>query len=199
MLERLKKSTGTAFIIAGLGNPGKEYEHTRHNLGFMAVDILAEDLGIRVVRAKHRALTGSGVIGGRKVMLVKPQTYMNESGVSLREILRYHRADPSSLIVIYDDADLPAGSLRIRGKGSAGTHNGMRSVVSCIGSEDFPRIRIGIGGGCGNMIDHVLGRMEGSEKEKIDRAVREAAEAAKAIVSEGVDAAMNRYNTGRGR
>ena len=132
-------------IIAGLGNPGREYESTKHNVGFMTLDLLADKLGISISKEKFKALIGEGRIGTEKIILVKPQTYMNLSGESIREVVGFYKIDIEDLIVIYDDIDIPAGTLRIRSKGSAGTHNGMRSVVYQLQEDGFPRIRVGIG------------------------------------------------------
>ena len=137
------------YIICGLGNPGTEYEQTRHNMGFLTMDVLAYKLGIDIRKLKFRSLLGEGRIGTEKVILVKPQTYMNNSGEAVREIVAYYGIEPSRLIVVYDDIDLPVGDLRLREKGSAGTHNGMKSVVQQLGVTDFPRIRIGVGGAAG--------------------------------------------------
>ena len=133
------------YIIAGLGNPGKKYENTRHNMGFTAIDLLAEKFGIKVNKLRFKALTGEGRIAGQKVLLIKPQTYMNLSGESVRMALDYYKEPPENLIVIYDDIDIPTGSIRIRKKGSAGTHNGMKSIIYDLQFDDFPRLRIGIG------------------------------------------------------
>ncbi|MCI7145581.1 MAG: aminoacyl-tRNA hydrolase [Clostridiales bacterium] len=186
------------YVIAGLGNPGKEYEKTRHNMGFQVVDRLSQKCGIPVNRLKHKALTGEGRIGGEKVMLVKPQTYMNLSGDSLAEIVSYYNVDIDKLIVIYDDFDLEAGALRIRKKGSAGSHNGMKSVIYRLGSDEFPRMRIGIGssGGSG-WKDFVIGRMSSDEEKALEETLDKAAEAAITIVEDGIDLAMNRFNTGK--
>lgn len=159
------------YIIAGLGNPGKQYENTKHNVGFLTIDVLAEKLGIRVSKIKHKALTGEGFISGEKVILVKPQTYMNLSGESIREILSFYKADPERLVVIYDDIDLPMGSLRIRKKGSAGTHNGMKSIIYQIVSEDFPRVRIGIGGERkGDLADYVISGFRKEDRKTVEDA-----------------------------
>ena len=133
------------YVIAGLGNPGKKYENTRHNMGFITIDQLAEKHNIKVDKLKFKALVGEGRIAGQKVMLVKPQTYMNLSGESIREVMNFYKLEPENLIVIYDDIDIEAGTLRIRKFGSAGTHNGMKSVVYQLQSDRFPRIRLGIG------------------------------------------------------
>ncbi len=183
------------FVIAGLGNPGKKYENTRHNMGFLVVDRLAEKNDIKVNKIKHKALVGDGIISGRKVLLVKPQTYMNLSGESLREVVSYYDVDLEDVIVIYDDFDLETGALRIRKKGSAGSHNGMKSVIYQLQSENFPRIRIGIGKS-GNLDwkDFVTGKVSSKEKEVIASAVDRAADAVMCILEKGIDRAMNEYN-----
>ena len=132
------------YVVVGLGNPGKQYENTRHNVGFNVIDILAKEYDISVTKIKHKALIGEGRIGSEKVLLVKPQTYMNLSGETLIDIYKYYKVDLDNIIVIYDDIDLDVGKLRIRKKGSAGTHNGMRSIIKCLGSNEFPRVRVGI-------------------------------------------------------
>ncbi len=183
------------YIIAGLGNPGKKYENTRHNIGFITLDLLAERNDIKINKIKHKALVGEGRISGQKVLLVKPQTYMNLSGQSLREVMSYYKEDVSRLIVIYDDIDIPMGSVRIRKKGSAGTHNGMRSIVYDLQSDQFPRIRIGIGKERrSDLRDFVIGGFSKEEKEPLENAVRRAAAAAECIVEKGIDKAMNEYN-----
>lgn len=184
------------YIIAGLGNPGRKYENTRHNLGFITIDLLAEDLGIRVNKLKFKALIGEGRIGSSRVILVKPQTYMNNSGESLREIVQFYKIPMENLVVIYDDFDIPAGSLRVRKFGSAGTHNGMRSIIYQLQSDRFPRIRIGMGSeDKGNLINFVIGGFRKEEVPVMEEAVRNAADACKCIVTDGIDLAMNQYNT----
>lgn len=183
------------YIIAGLGNPGRKYENTRHNIGFIALDLLAERNDIKINKIKHKALVGEGRIFGQKVLLVKPQTYMNLSGQSLREVMAYYKEDMEKLVVIYDDIDIPMGTVRIRKKGSAGTHNGMRSVVQCLSSDQFPRIRIGLGDGRkGELKDFVIGGFSKEEKEPLEEAVTRAVLAAECIVEKGIDKAMNEYN-----
>lgn len=183
------------YIIAGLGNPGRRYEGTRHNMGFMAVDILAEKLGIKVNKIKFKALVGEGIIADQKVLLLKPQTYMNLSGESVREALAYYKVDPANLIVIYDDIDIPAGTMRIRRKGSAGTHNGMRDILYHIQTEDFPRIRVGIGAAHGDdLIDYVTGKVGEGEMKVLYDALKQAADGAACIVEKGIEKAMNEYN-----
>lgn len=188
--------TSEPYIIVGLGNPGRKYENTRHNLGFITVDRIAEDLGIRVNKLKFKALIGEGRLGGRRVLLVKPQTYMNLSGESVREIAGFYKIPMENLVVIYDDFDLPTGSVRVRKFGSAGTHNGMRSIIYQLQSDRFPRIRIGTGKGDGeNLIDFVTGGFTKEEVPVMREAVLRAAAACKAIVTDGIDTAMNQYNT----
>lgn len=183
------------YIIAGLGNPGRRYENTRHNIGFIALDLLAERNDIKINKIKHKALVGEGRISGQKVLLVKPQTYMNLSGQSLQEVMAYYKEEIENLIVIYDDIDIPMGTVRIRKKGSAGTHNGMRSVVQCLNSDQFPRIRIGLGDGRkGELKDFVIGGFSKAEKEPLEEAVTRAVRAAECIVEKGIDKAMNEYN-----
>lgn len=183
------------YIIAGLGNPGIKFENTRHNLGFMAIDRLAEKYDIPVNRRKFQGLIGEGRIGTDKVVLLKPQTYMNLSGRSIREIVRYYKIPADHLIVIYDDFDLPLGALRIRKNGGPGTHNGMRSVVAETGTTDFPRIRIGTGASGDSAIEFVIGKMNESDRRILDETAAAAADAAADIVQIGIDNAMNRHNS----
>lgn len=184
------------FVIVGLGNPGKKYEKTRHNMGFLAIDKLAEKHDIKVNKLKHKALVGDGFISGQKALLVKPQTYMNLSGESVREIVSYYDVDLEDLIVIYDDFDLETGAIRIRKKGSAGSHNGMKSIINQIQSRDFPRIRIGIGqsGGGAEWKDFVLGKTSKQDEKLIEDAVERTADAVGCILEKGIDMAMNEYN-----
>ena len=183
------------YIIVGLGNPGKKYEHTRHNMGFLALDLLADKYGIKVDRLKFKALTGEGRIEGKKVLLVKPQTYMNLSGESVRDVMNFYKEPIENLVVIYDDIDIPEGTLRIRAKGSAGTHNGMRNIVYLLGDDGFPRIRVGIGGESHmDLINYVTGRVTESEADLLWTALNKAAEAAADIVINDVIHAMQEYN-----
>lgn len=182
-------------VIAGLGNPGKKYENTRHNMGFLTIDRIAEKNDIKVNKIKHRALVGDGFISGHKVLLVKPQTYMNLSGESLREVMNYYNVDIEDLIVIYDDFDIETGSLRIRKKGSAGSHNGMKSVIYQLKDDGFPRVRVGIGkSGSLDWKDFVLGKVGGAESDAVSQAISNAADAVECMISEGIDIAMNKYN-----
>jgi PTH1 family peptidyl-tRNA hydrolase len=183
------------YAIVGLGNPGKKYEHTRHNIGFLAVDYLAEKHDIKVNKIKHKALVGEGVICGEKVLLVKPQTFMNLSGNAVREIVAYYKIQPEELIVIYDDVDLEMGRLRIRKRGSAGSHNGMKSIIYDIQQDDFPRVRVGIGGERkSGLANYVLGGFGKEERTIMEKAVVRAAEAVVCIIAEDADAAMNKFN-----
>ncbi len=183
-------------VIVGLGNPGKKYENTRHNVGFSAIDVLSAKFGIKVNRLKHKALTGDGIIKGERVILVKPQTFMNLSGESIYEIAEWYRLPMENLIVIYDDVDLPVGTIRIRPKGSSGTHNGMRSVIYQLRSDEFPRIRIGIGKAPEewDLADYVLSKFNAEERAEVAKSIERAAEASAAIIHSGVEAAMNLYN-----
>lgn len=185
----------TMYIIVGLGNPGKKYEHTKHNIGFITLDFLAEKHGIQINKIKHKALVGEGQISGRKVLLVKPQTYMNLSGNSVREVMAYYKAEMENLIVVYDDVDIPMGRIRIRKRGSAGTHNGMRSIIYDLQDDGFPRVRIGIGGERRmRLADYVTGGFRKEEKNLMEESVTKAAAALESIVSEGIEQAMNEYN-----
>ncbi|MCF0144361.1 MAG: aminoacyl-tRNA hydrolase [Firmicutes bacterium] len=186
------------YVIAGLGNPGKKYETTRHNMGFLVLDEFADRHGIKVTKIKHKALIGEGRIAGEKVLLVKPQTYMNLSGESLREIVSYYDVPVENLLVIYDDMDIPTGAIRIRKKGSSGSHNGMKSVIYQLQSDGFPRMRIGIGKTSGeDWKDFVTGKVSKKEADVLTETIKKAAEAVDCILEDGIDIAMNRFNTGK--
>ena len=185
------------YIIAGLGNPDLKYRGTRHNPGFCALDALAERNRIQVTARQHRALTGKGMIHGQKVILAKPQTYMNLSGESVRELADYYKIDPGQeLIVIYDDINLEPGQLRIREKGSAGGHNGMKNIIACLGTDAFARVRIGVGKKPEQMdlVDHVLGHFAGEERPLMEQSYENAARAVEMMLYEGTAAAMNLFN-----
>jgi PTH1 family peptidyl-tRNA hydrolase len=184
-------------LIAGLGNPGREYARTRHNAGFMVIDRLAGGMGVAVGKRMFKALTGQGRVNGVKIILVKPQTYMNLSGEAVGALLNWYKLSPADLIVIYDDLDLPAGKLRLRPGGGAGGHRGVMSVIGSLGTENFTRIRVGIGRPAEAdiaSVDYVLGRPGTDEAEEMEKALELAAEAARCVVLEGVEQAMNRYN-----
>jgi PTH1 family peptidyl-tRNA hydrolase len=182
-------------LIVGLGNPGREYEQTPHNLGFLALDALAARGGIRITRPEAKSLVGRGELAGQAVVLAKPQTMMNLSGVAVRMLLEKYDADPAEMIALVDDVDLPWGMLRIRERGSAGTHNGMKSVVQAVGT-DFIRIRLGVGPDkvWGELRDYVLRPMGRAEREIADQMSAEAAEAVELILSDGVSKAMSKFN-----
>ena len=185
------------FIIAGLGNPDRKYEGTRHNIGFEVIDAISEKYNIPVTGRKARAFTGSGIISGQKVLLAKPQTYMNLSGESVGALVNFYKADPETeLLVIYDDISLDVGQIRVRRKGSAGGHNGMKNIIAHLGTEVFPRIKVGVGEKPAgyDLADYVLGHFGKTEQEQMDLAVREAVEAAELIVAGETGEAMNRFN-----
>lgn len=184
-------------VICGLGNPGRKYENTRHNIGFIAIDRLADKLDVKVNRSRFRSTVGETQIDGEKVLLVKPETYMNDSGLAVKEIMDFYKLDPADLIVIYDDFDIPEGTIRIRPFGSAGTHNGMRSIIRLLGSDRFPRIRIGTGKEdmeSRELIGFVLGGFSKEEVKIMEDAVDAAVSASICYVKDGIDRAMNRYN-----
>lgn len=191
------------FIIVGLGNPGRKYDGSRHNVGFDVIDELVDRWHIGGPDRFGKSMIGKGRIGDRKVILVKPMTYMNLSGEAVQEIVHYYKADPSrDLVVISDDIDLETGHLRIRKKGSAGSHNGLKNIVQHLGTGDFPRIRIGVGAKPDpsfDLADYVLGHFTSEEKKVMEEAVGKAAEAVACMVSDGVDIAMNRDNTPKNR
>ena len=185
------------YIIVGLGNPSPEYAGTRHNAGFEVVQILADRFGIETDYIKHRAICGKGVIEGSKVMLAMPQTFMNLSGESVRMLVDYYKIDVSSeLIVIYDDINLAPGRIRIRKAGSAGGHNGMKNIITHLGTDEFMRIRVGVGDKPKgyDLADHVLGHYTEKERQIMEVAFIEAANSVVTILNDGIDAAMNRYN-----
>lgn len=195
--KRIKERKEKMFIIAGLGNPEDSYKNTRHNVGFDAINALADKYNIDVSVRKHRGFCGKGIINGQKVLLLKPQTFMNLSGESIRSAVDYYKADPESeLIIIYDDVSLEVGQLRIRKKGSAGGHNGIKSIIGHLNTQDFPRIRIGVGEKPKEMdlADYVLGHFSKAEREEIDEAVEKVAQAIQMIVADDIQGAMNTCN-----
>jgi peptidyl-tRNA hydrolase, PTH1 family len=184
------------WLIVGLGNPDPEYQWTPHNLGFMAVDELANRGGIRVQRPEGKALVGRGKIGGHEVVLAKPQTYMNLSGVSVRELLQKYELDVNQLLVMWDEVQLPFGTIRISKSGSAGSHNGAKSVIGAVGTEEFARLRLGAGPDhpLENRKEYVLRPMKKAELEVAAEMIGDAADAVETILTDGIDAAMNKYN-----
>lgn len=183
------------YLIAGLGNPGKEHSKNRHNIGFMTVDRLAAQHGIPMSRVQSRAIVGSGRVAGKQVLLVKPQTYMNRSGDALGPLVSYYRVPLENVLVIYDELDLPFGALRLRPSGGSGGHNGMKSIINHLGQE-FPRMRLGIGRPPGRMepADYVLRDFRGQEVEIADALIEDAAAAAAAYLTDGIDLAMTQHN-----
>ena len=189
--------SGESWLIVGLGNPGKEYEKTRHNCGFRALDILAGKLGCKVDKGKFQGLYGQINYNGRKLLLLKPLTYMNLSGRSVLQLSAYFHVPPQQIIVLFDDISLEPGRLRIRANGSAGGHNGIKSIISEVGSQDFPRVKIGVGGKAHpeqDLADHVLSTFSASEEKDLSSALDRAADAALCIVEKGVPEAANRFN-----
>ena len=185
------------YLIAGLGNPDKKYEHTRHNVGFDVIDELAEKYNISISEKKHKALLGKGVIEGQKVVLAKPQTYMNLSGESIVELVHYYKIDPETeMIVIYDDISFAPGNLRIRQSASAGGHNGIKNIIKCLGTQEFMRIKVGVGEKPKNwdLADFVLGHFSKEERENLEDAIGRAMEAVGYMINGDVAKAMNEYN-----
>ena len=183
-------------IIVGLGNPEKKYDGTRHNIGFAVLDRIADKYNISMDIKKHKGLCGKGIIEGEKVVLVKPMTYMNLSGECVREVADFYKAGPQDILVIFDDISLEPGKIRIRAKGSAGGHNGIKSIIAHLGSEQFARIKCGIGEKPKgyDLADYVLGHFSKDELEMIDSGIQRAQEACACILTQGIDAAMNKFN-----
>ena len=185
------------FLIVGLGNPGKQYENTRHNVGFDAIDVLVDEYRIPSSGKQHKAMYGKGVIEGQKVILAKPMTYMNLSGEAVRAMVDYYKIDPETeLLVIFDDISLAPGNIRIRKKGSAGGHNGLKSIITHLGTQNFQRIKVGVGEKPKNwdLADYVLGAFSKDDRKLIDEALERSAKAAALIVQGEIDEAMNLYN-----
>ncbi|MBQ3558644.1 MAG: aminoacyl-tRNA hydrolase [Agathobacter sp.] len=185
------------FVIVGLGNPGKKYDNTRHNAGFISIDALADKYGISISEKKHKALCGSGVIEGNKVLLVKPQTFMNLSGESVRSVMDFYKIDPEEdMLVIYDDISLAPGNIRIRKKGSAGGHNGIKSIIAHAGTQNFMRIKVGVGEKPSgwDLADYVLGHFSEEDNAKLKEIMPDVMQAATLMVQGDVDKAMNDFN-----
>lgn len=183
-------------MIVGLGNPGNEYAGTRHNVGWMLVDALAEHLGINEWRSREKGMVAEGRIGSEKILLVKPLTYMNNSGECVGPLMRWYKLEPEDIMAAHDDMDIPIGTIRIRKKGSAGGHNGIKSLLSHIGSENFCRLRIGIGRPQPgwSVINHVLAKFNDQEQKEIGDAIKQLIPAVECMVLEGPDMAMNKFN-----
>lgn len=193
----IKSSKGVSWLAVFLGNPGLRYEGTRHNAGFMAADEMEKITGAAINRSRFRALTGVCEIGGQGVMLMKPQTYMNLSGEAAAQAARFYKIEPSRVIVVSDEISLPIGKLRIRQKGSAGGHNGLKNIIACLGTEEFPRVRIGVGAPpCPeyDMADWVLGTFKGQDAEIMQEAARRAAQAVECYIADGAERAMGKFN-----
>lgn len=186
----------TMYIITGLGNPGDKYARTRHNAGFITVNVLAKRHDIKFKKSKFKALIGEGTIHSKKILLVKPETYMNLSGESVQAIMNFYKAKSQDLSVIYDDVDLPVGHIRIRKQGSAGTHNGMRNIIYMYGKDDFARFRIGIKSDhpVGNLADFVISDFSKAEIPIVAEAMEKCADAVEEMILNGIDSAMNKYN-----
>ena len=185
------------YIIVGLGNPGKQYENTRHNIGFDVIEKLAEEENVSVLEKKHKAIIGKGYVAGQKCILAKPQTFMNLSGESVRELIDYYKVDETmQLIVISDDISLDVGQLRIRKKGSAGGHNGLKNIIAQLGHDSFIRIKMGVGEKPKgyDLADYVLGHFPAEERKLMDKAAKRAVEAIRMIITQDADMAMNAYN-----
>ena len=192
-----KTTGGVKWLVVFLGNPGPRYEGTRHNAGFMAADAMAEAKGLSINRARFKALTAVCDIGGESVLLMKPQTFMNLSGEAAAQAVKFYKIPPDHVIVVSDEISLPIGKLRVRKKGSAGGHNGLKSIIACLGTDQFPRIRMGVGAPPHpdyDMADWVLGVIRNADAEAFSEAARKAADAIECCISEGVQKAMNKYN-----
>ena len=183
------------YLIAGLGNPDKKYEETRHNAGFKAIEALAAKLGADIRDKRFKGLSGTAVCNRAKLLLLKPLTYMNLSGEAVAEAANFYKIDPSHIIILFDDVNFTCGRMRVRGSGSAGGHNGMKNIILQLGTDAFPRVRIGVGDkGQRDMISHVLGRFEADDRKLMDEVYKTAAEAVLDIIDKGVPDAMNKYN-----
>ena len=192
-----KKSKAAAWIAVFLGNPGARYDNTRHNAGFMTADAIEKSVGVKINRLKFNAFTAAASLGGQRVFLMKPQTYMNLSGGAVRQAMSFYKVPLSNVIVVSDDVSMPAGKLRIRRSGSAGGHNGLKDIIAKCGGEDFPRIKIGVGGPPNvdyDMADWVLAKLSGEDRKIITDAVDQAAAALEMMIKHGVEAAMAEYN-----
>lgn len=197
MFGKFRAAGGVSWIVVFLGNPGQKYNGTRHNAGFMAADEAERAFDVKINRLRFKALTGMAEIGGQKVLLMKPQTYMNLSGEAAAEALRFYKLAPERVIVVSDDVALPIGKMRIRKSGSAGGHNGLKSIIACLGSDAFLRIRMGVGAVPHpdyDMADWVLGTFKNQDAEDMQALARKVPDAIRCLVEEGADRAMNKFN-----
>ena len=190
------KSSAVDWLIVGLGNPGQKYEHTRHNMGFLTVDLLAEKQGVKLNKVKFKSAFNTMHFAGCKCLVMKPQTYMNLSGEAVREAAQFYKVPADHVLVIYDDVSLPVGKIRVRPTGSAGGHNGIKNIISHLGTQDFPRIKIGTGapGEGGDMIDWVIGVPSQAERKVLLESFEKAIQAAECVIEYGCQKAMNDYN-----
>lgn len=193
----LKKSGGVDWLLVCLGNPGDQYDNTRHNVGYMVADEIAERARISIQKLKYRALTNTTRLGGQKVLIMKPITYMNLSGEAVRQAVDFYKVPADHVLVVSDDTALAVGRLRIRKGGSAGGHNGLKNIIQHLGTDQFPRVRLGVGEKPHpdyDLADWVLGKFQGEDKKAMEQAVKKAADAIECILSQGLDKAMNRFN-----
>lgn len=200
LFKKIEKKSNTgpvSFIVAGLGNPGTKYEKTRHNVGFAAIDFLAAECGVKIDRVKHRSLTAEADVGGVRALLMKPETFMNNSGMAIADAAAFYKIPPERVLVLHDEISFDPGLLRIRRKGSAGGHNGLKSIIEHLGSEDFPRIKIGVGKKPSpeyDLADWVLGKLPSSDAEAIAARFSDIAEAARLIAEGKTDEAMSKFS-----
>ena len=190
------KSSAVDWLIVGLGNPGQKYEHTRHNMGFLTVELLAEKAGVKLNKVKFKSACNIMRFAGCKCLVMKPQTYMNLSGEAVREAVQFYKIPADHVLVIYDDISLPVGKLRVRPTGSAGGHNGIKNIIAHLGTQDFPRVKIGVGapGADGDMVDWVIGAPSQAERKVLMESFEKAIQAAECIIEQGCQQAMNKFN-----
>lgn len=190
------RNGGAEWIVAGLGNPGQKYEHTRHNFGFLTVDLLAEEKGVKLNKVKYKSAYNFIELGGARCLVMKPQTYMNLSGEAVREAAQFYKVPPEKVLVIYDDVSLPVGKIRVRPSGSAGGHNGIKNIIAHLGTQDFPRVKIGAGAPpeAEDMVNWVTGVPTQAERKTLLESFQQAAKAAEAIIQYGCAKAMNDFN-----
>ena len=190
------KSSAVDWLIVGLGNPGQKYEHTRHNMGFLTVELLAEKTGVKLNKVKFKSAYNIMKFAGCKCLVMKPQTYMNLSGEAVREAVQFYKIPADHVLVIYDDISLPVGKLRVRPTGSAGGHNGIKNIIAHLGTQDFPRVKIGVGapGADGDMVDWVIGAPSQAERKVLVESFEKAIQAAECIIEQGCQQAMNKFN-----